>query len=556
MNKTAFASLIVVCAAMQAQDSQTIDRFFDEYYAFKPSEATAQGFHQFDDRIEDESASGRARRLRFLHEAEKTFAALPSSPDRDLILNRVRADLLELEQIRMWEKNPDLYSGSAANAVFVIMSRRFAPPAERLRSVIEREKQMPAAFGYARENLKNPPRVYTEVALEQLPGITGFFEHDVPLAFHDVTDQKLLAEFRQANEAVIAALAAYEKWLRDDLLPRSNGDFRIGAGNYRKKLAYEEMVDVPLDELLKVGYEDLRRNQEAFRATAAKLDRHKTPMQVLSELAHDHPRPDHLLQSFRDVLGGLRQYIEAHRIITIPSDVPPIVEETPPFLRALTAASMDTPGPFERVAKEAYFNVTLPDPKWTPKQVEDLMEGFNRGTVVSTAVHEVYPGHYTQFLWVQQAPSKTRKLLGAGSNAEGWAHYCEQMMLDEGYGNGDLTLRLGQLQDALLRNARYIVGIRMHTGTMSFDEGVQFFEKEGYQSHGNALRETKRGTSDPTYLMYTLGKLEILKLRADYQRKMGARYRLGEFHDEFMRQGWPPIAIVREAMLGQKGSLL
>jgi uncharacterized protein (DUF885 family) len=252
--------------------------------------------------------------------------------------------------------------------------------------------------------------------------------------------------------------------------------------------------------------------------------------------------------------------------VRVPSQVLPIVEETPPFARALTFASMDTPGPFEKVAKEAFFNVTLPEAAWSAKEVEEHMAGFNRGTVISTAVHEVYPGHYTQFLWVPYAPSKTRKLLGCSSNAEGWAHYSEQMMLDEGYGrtpgtaadkdNAFLKLRLGQLQDALLRNARFVVGIQMHTGKMTFDQGVEFFEKEGYQSHMNGLRETKRGTADPTYLYYTLGKLEILKLRDDYKKKMGDKYSLEEFHNALLQQGFPPIKLVREVMLGDGSPVL
>jgi uncharacterized protein (DUF885 family) len=227
---------------------------------------------------------------------------------------------------------------------------------------------------------------------------------------------------------------------------------------------------------------------------------------------------------------------------------------------------MDTPGPFEKVAKEAFFNVTLPEPTWSQKEVEEHMAGFNRGTIISTAVHEVYPGHYTQFLWVPYAPSKVRKLLGCSSNAEGWAHYSEQMMLDEGYGRTPgtdadhdvafLKLRLGQLQDALLRNARFIVGIQMHTGKMSFDEGVEFFVKEGYQSRVNGMRETKRGTSDPTYLYYTLGKLEILKLRDDYKKKVGATFSLEDFHSEFMKQGFPPVKLVRKLMLGDDSPVL
>jgi uncharacterized protein (DUF885 family) len=251
--------------------------------------------------------------------------------------------------------------------------------------------------------------------------------------------------------------------------------------------------------------------------------------------------------------------------VTIPSDVRPILEETPPFMRATTTASMDTPGPFEKHATEAYFNVTLPDPKMTPAQVEGYMHGFNVGTVISTAVHEAYPGHYIQFLWLPQAPSRVRKLLGANTDIEGWAHYTEQMMLDEGYGQPGVGakdereakfLRLGQLQDALLRNARFIVGIQMHTGKMSYDEAVAFFQKEGYQSKENAVVETKRGTSDPTYLYYTLGKLEIMKLREDVKKKQGAAFRLEQFHNDFLRQGFPPVKIVREALLGDDSPTL
>ena len=263
-------------------------------------------------------------------------------------------------------------------------------------------------------------------------------------------------------------------------------------------------------------------------------------------------------------------FINTRHIVTIPSPVPPILEETPPFMRALTSASMDTPGPYEKVAKEAYFNVTLPDPKMSAQEREEMLEGMNRGTILSTSIHEAYPGHYTQFLWLQVAPnlSKTRKLLGAASNAEGWAHYTEQMMLDEGFGskNGDakedssdpafLKARLGQLQDALLRNARWIVGLQMHRGQMTFDQGVDFFVKEGYQPRAYAARETKRGTSDPTYLYYTLGKLEILKLREDYRKKMGDRFSLQQFHDDILKQGFPPIKIIRRQMLGHDSPTL
>jgi uncharacterized protein (DUF885 family) len=487
------------------------------------------------------------------------------SGDLDMVESNIRSTLLSLETIRPWEKNPDLYSGSMGNAAFTLMERKFAPADDRLRSLIAREKQMPSRLDQARANLRNPPHIYTEIAIEQLPGIISFFEHDVPLAFVDAKDPALKSEFAQTNAAVIAALNSYLTWLKSDLLAKSNGDFRIGAETFSKKLSYDEMVDLPLDKLLEIGWADLKKNQQHFNQVAKEIEPAKEPRDVVEELGSHHPAPDQLLSSFRATFDSLIGFIRDHHIVTIPSEVRPILEETPPFERATTFASMDTPGPFETHATEAYFNVTLPDAKMTPAEVEGYMHSFNVGTIISTAVHEAYPGHYVQFLWVPQAPSRVRKLLGATTNVEGWAHYCEQMMLDAGYGQPGTgakdereakLLRLGQLQDALLRNARFIVGIQMHTGKMTFDQAVEFFQKEGYQSKETAMVETKRGTADPTYLYYTLGKLEIMKLREDMKQKQGSAFSLEQFHNEFLKQGFPPIKIVRAAMLGDNSPAL
>jgi len=555
------------------------DRYFDEYYfKFNPSNGTAAGFHQYDNQLEDYSRTSVDQQVallkKFRSEFSSRFAAggpglNPGDPawvDFNLVMGDINSRLLDLENIRPWEKNPDVYSSSVTNSIFIIMARTFAPPEQRLKSVIAREKQIPAVFQAARQNLKNPPPIYVDIALEQIPGLISFFEKDVPEAFKAVKDQALLGEFRAANQKVMDALKEYQTWIEKDLKPQAHGDFRIGADNFSRKLLYNEDVDIPLPRLLEIGMADLRQNQQEFKAVAAKIDPSKTPQQILEELEKDHPAPDKLLQTFRDTLGGLRDFLEQQRIVGMPSQVLPIVQETPPFARALTFASMDTPGPFEKVAKEAFFNVTLPEASWTPQQVEEHMAGFNRGTIISTAVHEVYPGHYTQFLWVPSAPSKVRKLLGCSSNAEGWAHYSEQMMLDEGYGRtagadldhdtAFLKLRLGQLQDALLRNARFIVGIQMHTGKMTFDQGIDFFVKEGYQTRVNGTRETKRGTSDPTYLYYTLGKLEILKLRDDYKKKLGDKYSLEDFHNGFLKQGFPPVKLIRRVMIGDNSPVL
>ncbi|MBV9086347.1 MAG: DUF885 domain-containing protein [Acidobacteriaceae bacterium] len=552
-----------------------VDQFFDDlYFPFHPTEGTSAGFHRWDKQLEDYSRGGveaEIKALRSMRPKVEAFDAKTLTPeqqaDRLLVLNDIDGRLLSLEQIRDWQKDPDHYSSGVTNSVFGIMSRKFAAPEERLRSVIARERQMPKVFDDARHNLENPPKVFTEVALEQLPGIVSFFQHDVPDAFNAVKDPAVLSEFRSTNAAVIVALQNYEKWLRNELLPRSNGDFRIGAENYRKKLVYDEMVDTPLEDLLKVGYENLHQNQQRFKEVAAQIDPNKTPQQLLEELQKDYPPPDKLLQTVRDTLGDLRSFIVKKEIVDIPSPVSPIVEETPPFMRALSFASMDTPGPYEHIAKEAFFNVTLPPANLKPDQVAEFMAQFNYNTLVSVETHEAFPGHYVQFLWVQHAPSKVRKLLGSASNSEGWAHYCEQMMLDEGYGQDGtataikedkkaLKLRLGQIQDALLRNARFIAGIQMHTGNMSLEQAADFFVKEGYQSRTVGETEAKRGTSDPTYLVYTLGKLEILKLREDYKKKLGSKFNLKDFHDGFLKQGFPPVKIIRRAMLGDDSPVL
>ena len=334
--------------------------------------------------------------------------------------------------------------------------------------------------------------------------------------------------------------------------------FAIGAENYRLKLLYDEMVDVPLPRLLKIGYEQLRKDQQAFVATARQIDPNKTPEQVLKETENDHPRADSLLSSAQQQLDGLRQFLIDKKIITVPGGTQAKVVETPPFARATTFASMDTPGPYETKATEAFYNITLPDRSWAKEKQEEYLAGYNFPLLSNVSVHEVWPGHYTQFLWLKNNPdlSKVRKLTGAGSNAEGWAHYSEQMMIDEGLNQNDLRYHLAQLVDALLRDCRYIVGIRMHTQGMTMDQARKFFVEEGRQQPVIGEMETKRGTGDPTYLMYTLGKLEIQKLREDYRRKMGARFSLQEFHDRFIKAGSPPVKIVRRELMGRDGRLL
>ncbi|HBB98858.1 MAG TPA: DUF885 domain-containing protein [Blastocatellia bacterium] len=564
-----FAALVVLTmtTSIEAKPSfhQLVDAYFDDYFKANPSQATVTGFHQYDNQLEDFSLAAHQRNRRRLLQYLAAFQAINPQTlsqldrdDREIMIATIRSALLEEDRVQMWRKNPDSYSGAVTSSIFSLIKRNFAPPDERLRSVIAREKQIPRALMQARAVLRNPPKIYTDIAIEQMPGNIDFFQDTLPAAFTDVKDTNLVTEFIRVNEAAMAELKNYQDWLRKDLLLRSHGTFAIGAENYRLKLLHDEMVDTPLPRLLEIGYAQLHKDQQAFADTARRIDPNKKPEDVLKELEKDHPTADKLLSSAQQQLNGLRQFLIDKKIITVPGGDQAKVVETPSFARATTFASMDTPGPYETKATEAYYNITLPDPSWPKEKQEEYLEGYNFPLLSNVSVHEVWPGHYTQFLWVKNSSdlSKVRKLTGAGSNAEGWAHYSEQMVLDEGLYNNDPRYRLAQLVDALLRDSRYIVGIRMHTQGMTMAEAREFFVKEGHQVPVVGEMETKRGTGDPTYLMYTLGKLEIMKLRDDYKRKMGAQFSLQDFHDRFIKAGSPPVKIVRRELMGQDGPLL
>lgn len=539
--------------AMTTEDEafeQVANDFFDHYfYPHNPALATQLGIHDYDDKLKDYSQAGIQATILQLKSFEQRIEAInPASlreeyqSDREIIIHYCRSQQLTLETIRPWEKNPAYYTSEVSRGMHVLMKRRFASTNRRLASLIAREQLIPGVLEEARKNLKNPPRVYTEIALEQLPSVLAFFKKDIPRAFAETRDPALSKALVISNSRVIKALSEYQDWLKKTLLPQSHGDFRIGAEAFSKKLQYDEMVDTPLDELLAIGYQDLRKNQEAYQRLSTELQGRSSMLRL---------QPDEVLPVFSNSFAGLIKFIQEKNLITIPFSVPPTTQETPPFIRVTSSASMDTPGPFEHRAKEAFLNVTVSK---KGRNKNNTLRDINYASITMTAIHEAYPGHYVQFLWMHTLHNRVRQILGSKTNSEGWAHYCEQMMLDEGYGGDANTLeskllRLGQIKKALLRNARFIVGIKMHTGAIKPAEAIDFFVKEGHQSHAAAVREVKRGTIDPTYLYYTLGKLQILALREEVQKKQGEAFSLQQFHDDFMRQGRPPIKIVRRALL-------
>ena len=549
-------------ASHDAAFTSVAHEYLDDLYRRQPTQATYLGIHKYDDQLENYSraavteAVAAARAFR-----DRVSAIDPASlkPDNQLdqvqLLHAIDSRLLTLDLVRPWARDADVYSSGLTNTAYIMIKREFAPAPERLRRLIAREKGMPAALSDARQNLDNPPRIYTQIAIDQLDGNREFFQKAVPAAFAAVTDKDLLAEFKATNDAVVAALADYKTWLQNDLLKRSNGDFAFGEDTYRKKLSADEMIDVPLDTLLATAEGDLKKNQAAFAAAAKLIDPRRTPAQVLAEIEKDHPPAARLLSTTQAELDSIGRFMTDHHIVSVPKASPARVQETPPFLRATTTASMDIPGPFETVADEAYYNMTLPDPKWSAKETDEFMREWYYALITNVSVHEVWPGHYLQFLYARHFPSDVRKVFGASSNSEGWAHYCEQMVIDEGFHAGDPKFRLAQLQDALLRDARFIVGIRMHTRGMTMPQAEEFFVKEAYQPAPTARAETKRGTSDATYGYYTMGKLMILKLRDDYKAKAGDQYSLQRFHDTFIGLGPLPLPLIRKAMLGDAGQL-
>jgi len=537
---------------------QLVDAYFDGIFKMQPHYATEIGIHDYDGLLPDMSADGVKKGIRFYKDYLKKFEALDLEqlPQKDrldvvLVVSQIKDNLLELEEIGNYKRNPSNYSELACAAVFALMKRDFAEPAERLKSVIAREKAIPAMLKTGRDNLQADlvPKVFAEIDLEQLPGIVSFFEKDVPAAFQSVKNPALMQEFEAANKASIAALKEHEAYVRKEILPKAKGNYALGSELYKKKLLYQEMVDEPIESLYQRGMTELRRLQKDFARSAHALDPNNSALRVFEGVSSKHPEPDELVDSVKKCLEDLRRFCVEKPILSIPSEDRATVAETPPFARALSFASMDTPGPYEKKAKEAYYFVTLPEKDWPKKRVEEHMRSFSYQDLLNTSVHEAYPGHYVQFLWVNTNPSKVRKLTGCGSNVEGWAHYCEQMMVDEGLGNGDLKLRLAQLHDALLRCCRYLVAIKMHTEKMSVQEATDFFVREGFQERANGEREAKRGTSDPTYLVYTLGKLQIIGLRDEYRKLKGQDYSLKAFHDAFLSTGCPPVKLVRAELL-------
>ncbi|HEV2248290.1 MAG TPA: DUF885 domain-containing protein [Terriglobia bacterium] len=537
-----------------------VDEYFDGYFHFNPASATSAGIHKYDSELPAYSQadihSEISRNQTALGELQRITSdglSANNQLDATVLGSLINGRLLELADIRAWAKDPRFYNTQAGYALYTLIERGFAPLDDRLKSLIVRERRIPDILNSARTNVVNPPAVYTKVAIEEVQAEIDFLQHVLPQTVAGAQSLALKAEFVQVNQTAVAAYQQFLEYLQTGLTPRSQGNFALGLENFQKKLLYDEMVDIPVRDLMKIGNHELRRMQSLFLQTTKIIDSTKTPLQVLQSIKQNAPAADQVVRETQSVLDNLKQFLLTHEIVTIPSAPIPQVAETPPFMRALTFASMDTPGPFEDHSMQSFFYVTLPNPSWDEQHKQQLLRFFNRYSTRIVAIHEVYPGHYVQFLWLKQAPTKARKLEstmnGMATNVEGWAHYCEEMMLEQGYGEGDPSLLLMQIQGSLVRVCRYLAAIQLHTQGMTVDQASNLFQQDAYMEPANAEREALRGTFDSTYLAYTLGKLEIMKLREDYHSKLGDKFNLEAFHDQFLSYGIVPVKMIREQML-------
>lgn len=556
--------LLLACAPQQPDSFLGVE---EEYWRLwlqaNPSIATGAGVHDYDAMLEDYSAAAiqareaelartldRLQRLRGMTAGEMI--------DGEIIRAAIHAELLETQEVQSWKRNPMLYVGTPGGAIDGLMKRDFAPKKKRLELVVSRLVEVPRMMASMKANVTNPPREFTDLAIRMASGSVGFYKESVAVWAKDAADgdPRLLGWFGKANAEAIAAMEDAAKWLKADLLPRSKGSYAIGAELFAKKLKYEEMVDTSLDRLLAIGEANLEKDYKAFVETARLINPKKTPAQVMADISNDHPTEADLIPATRQTLAGIRQFLVDKKIIDLPNARFPKVEETPPYARSGSFASMDTPGAYETKATEAFYYVTPPEKEWDAKHKEEHLRLYNKPVMDIITVHEVFPGHFTQFIFASQFPTKTRKLYSSSSNAEGWAHYAEQMMVEEGFGNGDPKLKLAQLSEALLRDCRYVVGIQLHTQGMTVAEGAKVFVEKGFQEPANAYEESRRGAYNPTYLYYTLGKLQVYKLREDYRKAKGSAFNLARFHADFVKQGAIPIKLIRRILLGAEGASL
>ena len=557
--------------AAESEDGEyeaVAEEYIKGYLGAHPLEGTALGLHEYDGKVTDYSRlalDAELSRLRRFDDRLAKFDSGKLSPRQSIDLRilqaAVKKDLFEMQDMSVFERNPMVYARAADVNVYI--KRNFAPLEDRVRSLVAIESQIPNILIAARTNLNAVvPKPYVELAIQIAKGSADFLKKDLVAAIGNLKDEQLRVAFHEANRKGANALNDYAAWLEREKLPKASMDFALGEEKFGRFLAQTQLVDLPPQKILEIGLEQLKAEQAAFTEAAKKIDPNKSPIEIFRQIQSEHPTPQNLIPDVAKDLDKIRKYVLSQHLVSIPSEIRAKVKETPQYLRATSFASMDTPGPFEKRANEAYYYVTPAENDWPEKQKEEWLTAFNYYTSDVVSIHEAYPGHYVQFLHLNTSPAnKVEKIFGSYAFVEGWAHYCEKMMLDEGYGSSTNSTpseddvkraakyRMAQADEALLRLCRLCVSIKMHTQKMSLDDATKFFRENCYYEEKPARQEAMRGTFDPGYLNYTLGKLQILKLRYDYKAQQGDDFSLQKFHNELLNHGMPPIRLLREIML-------
>ena len=546
--------------------AEPLPHFVEEFLAWlhevHPTNATFDGIHLHDDLLEDFSRTAIDAQARTLGGFARRLAAIDPSRlteverlERPAIEASIRARLFELETVRTWERNPQAYGDLLSTSLAGQALFEYAPVSERGRRVVSKLRQVPRLMQSARDNVKDPPGIFVKVGLESLRGAQRFIEDDLPRAFSSLDDLHILGDLADASVEAAHAISACIQHFEEEVAPRARGSFRLGRESFEQKLALEEGITLDADTLLAIASRELQATQEEFRRAAARIDS-KDPMAAWARVKDEHPAAGALVPTAQEQLDELRSFITRQDLVSVPDGTEVVAGATPRFYR-WTFASMWTPGPFETRPLRAYYYITDPDPSWPEERQEAHLKDFNFGALWSISIHEVYPGHFLHYQHLRPIASSFRKSILFSSTAmvEGWAHYAEQMMVDAGFRKSDATVRLGQLAEALIRLCRTIVGIRLHCEDLSVEQGVRFFRDHAFLEETAARREAERGTFDPSYVLYALGKLAILKLRDDYEaRETG--HTLRRFHDTLLGNGTVPLGLHRSLMLGESNGAL
>jgi uncharacterized protein (DUF885 family) len=536
-----------------------VDDYLNYLYEAHPSSATMDGVHRHDDLVEDFRRPAVDSHISALAGFARRLDAIPvdSLPEVEqvehaIVASNIRARQFEFEEVRSWERNPQLYAETLASSLAAQAIFDYAPEEDRARRILSKLRQTRRLIEAARENIKEPPAIFVKVGLDALRGVMTFIDADLPKAFRSLDDLHVLSDLADASQDAVHAIGEYVEYLETDVRPRAKASFRLGRDRYEQKLRYDEGISLSVDRLLSIAERELHATQDEFRSIAGRMNGGDPIANWRRKKEQTQPEPGQLLSTAREQLRELQTFLQRNAIISMPDDNTVEVGATPDFFR-WSFASMWTPGPFETRAQRAMYYLTDVDPSWPQeKQLEHLLD-FNIPTLWTISIHEVFPGHYLHYQHLRKIESKVRRstLFAPASYIEGWAHYCEQMMLEAGFGKKDYTMKLGQLAEALVRLARFIVGIRLHTDDWSVEQGVRFFRDEAFLEESSARREAERGTFDPTYLVYSAGKLAILKLRSDWQAQQGGKPSLRAFHDALLSHGSAPIWALRRLMLGR-----